>query len=213
MPLVKTIRVDQNTEVFVWKITETLEELKTISLKPESLKRLQNMRSEMHRKGFSSIRHLMKTAGYSDNDLYYTQDGKPHLKDGKYISITHSFDYSALIISNSCVGIDIEKNRETVKRIASKFIDSENYFLKEQHLIEQLTVIWGAKESLYKIHPKGGLLFKEHLPIESFELKDNKTTGWILKSPLKECYSIYFHQIDGFSLVYALPKLNSIQSE
>jgi 4'-phosphopantetheinyl transferase len=213
MPLLKTIRVDQNTEVFVWKITETLEELKTISLKPESLQRLQNMRSEMHQKGFVSIRHLMKTAGYSDDDLYYTKDGKPHLKDGKYISITHSFDYSALVISNSCVGIDIEKNRETVKRIASKFIDSENYFLKEQHLIEQLTVIWGAKESLYKIHPKGGLLFKEHLSIDSFELKDNKTTGWILKSPLKKCYSIYFHQIDGFSLVYALPKLNSIRTE
>lgn len=208
MPLVNTIRVNANTQVFVWKITETLEELKTISLKPESVQRIQNMRSEMHQKGFISVRHLLKEAGYTDADVSYSKEGKPLLKDGKHISITHSFDYSALIISARCVGIDIEKNRETVKRIASKFIASENSFLKEKNLIEQLTVIWGAKESLYKIHPDGGLLFKEHLPIDAFELKENKTTGWILKNSLKECYTIYFHQIDGFSLVYAIPKLN-----
>jgi 4'-phosphopantetheinyl transferase len=208
MPLVKKIHVDPSTQVFVWKITECLEALKTISLKPESLQRLEKMRSEAHQKGFVSIRHLMKVAGYSDDDLYYTKDGKPHLKDGKHVSITHSYDYSALIVSTHCVGVDIEKNRDTVKRIASKFIDSENTFLKEVNLIEQLTVIWGAKESLYKIHPDGGLSFKEHMTIDSFDLKDNTTTGWISRNHLNKCYSIYFHQIEGFSLVYALPKFD-----
>jgi phosphopantetheinyl transferase len=34
------------------------------------------------------------------------------LKDGKHISITHSYQFSAIIISDQTVGIDIELQRE-----------------------------------------------------------------------------------------------------
>ena len=152
MPLAKTITVDKNTTVLVWKITETLQELKTIFLSANSIARLTNMRSELHQKGFISVRHLLKKAGYSDADLFYSETGKPNLKDGKHISISHSFTYSTVIISDKCVGIDIEKNRDKIKRIAHKFVGSESSFLTDENLIEQLTVLWGAKESLYKIH-------------------------------------------------------------
>lgn len=207
MPLVKTINISNHTQVFVWKITEPLNELSTIFLKEDSRNRMANMRSEIHQRGFVSVRHLLKLAGYTDDELFYTEDGKPHLIDGKKISITHSFEFSAIIISSCEVGIDIEKNREKIKRIAHKFVGSEEIFLKEENLIEQLTVIWGAKESLYKIHPDGGLLFKEHLPIEPFDLTDGKTFGWIKKEPFYETFAIYFEQIEDFTLVYALPKL------
>ncbi|WP_139957498.1 4'-phosphopantetheinyl transferase family protein [Flavicella sediminum] len=206
MPLKKTIIVDENTKVLVWKITESLQELQSIYLTETSQQRVHSMRSEMHQKGFVSVRHLLKEFGYTDADLFYTEDGKPHLKDGKHISITHSFNYSAVIISHQCVGIDIEKNRDKILRIAHKFVDKENSYLKEENKIEQLTVLWGAKESLYKIHPDGGLLFSQHLPIDAFTLHDDKTTGWILKGDLKENYHIHFLSIEDFTLVYALPK-------
>ena len=206
MPLLKTIIVDKNTKVLVWKITETLQELETIFLTEKSQKRVANMRSEMHQKGFVSVRHLLEQFGYNDTDLYYSEAGKPHLKDGKHISITHSFNFSAVIVSNNCVGIDIEKNRDKVKLISKKFVGEESSYLKDENLIEQLTVLWGAKESLYKIHPDGGLLFKNHLPIAPFDLVDGKTTGKIVKDSFNEEYVIYFFQIEDFTLVYALPK-------
>ncbi|GAB1307867.1 4'-phosphopantetheinyl transferase superfamily protein [Urechidicola sp. KH5] len=162
------------------------------------------MKSELHQRGFVSIRYLLKECGYSDKDLFYTSDGKPHLKDGKHISITHSFEFSGIIISNNPVGIDIEKNRDKITRIASKFIGKESDFLDDNHLVEQLTVIWGAKESLFKIHPDGGLLFKQHLPIERFQLIDKQTKGWIKKESLYEAYNIFFEQIENFTLVYAM---------
>lgn len=205
MPLVKTINIGKSTQVLVWKITETLQELSIIFLKKESLERIENMRSEVHQKGFASVRNLLTIAGYSDADLFYTEDGKPHLKDGKNISITHSFDFSSIIISNEMVGIDIEKNREKIKIIAHKFVGEEEQFLKEQNLIEQLTVLWGAKESLFKIHPDGGLLFKKHLPIDAFSLDDKKTTGRIVKDSWNKKYTIFFEKIEDFTLVYALP--------
>jgi phosphopantetheinyl transferase len=205
MPLVKTIIVDENTKVLVWKITETLQDLETIFLCDNSIKRLDNMRSEMHKKGFISVRYLLKELGYSDRDLYYIEDGKPLLKDGKNISISHSFQFSTIAISDNVIGIDIEKNREKIKRIAHKFVGQETKFLQEENLVEQLTVLWGAKESLYKIHPNGGLLFIEHLPIEAFQLKEKETRGWIKKEPWNEPFKIIFEPIEDFTLVYALP--------
>jgi len=204
MPIFKTIKPNKNTTVLVWKIEEDLSFLEDIYLHENSKKRVDGMKSEVHKKGFLSVRHLLAKMGYTDNDLFYTEDGKPHLKDGKRISITHSFNFSAIIVSNQVIGIDIEKNREKIIRIANKFIGKETDFLTDENLIEQLTVIWGAKESLYKIHPDGGLLFKHHLPIEKFTLKDKKTKGWIKKDNFYEVFDIYFEFIDEFTLVYAL---------
>lgn len=206
MPLYKTIQANIHTTIYVWKIQESYKELfNTIDLNERSLARISRMKSELHQRGFISIRHLLKHVGYSDFDLFYTDDGKPHLKDGKKISITHSYNFSAIIISDTLVGIDIEKNREKIKRIASKFIaEEENKYLSENRLVEQLTIIWGAKESLFKIHPDGGLLFKHHLPIEPFKLTDSKTWGWIKKDNFYEKYTIFFEQIEEFTLVYAM---------
>ena len=205
MPLFKTIHPNSETKIFIWKIEESFDELfNNIILNENSVSRVNRMKSVLHQRGFLSVRYLLKEANYSDFDMFYTSDGNPHLKNGQEISITHSHNFSAIIISNTPVGIDIEKNREKIKRIASKFIGSENDFLTERNLVQQLTVIWGAKESLFKIHPDGGLLFKHHLPIEPFHLNDKKTKGWIKKDNYYEKYNIYFQQIEDFTLVYAM---------
>jgi 4'-phosphopantetheinyl transferase len=205
MPLFKTIKHKEQTHILVWHITETLDELKQgISLVENSVQRLENSHSEQHQKGFVSIRQLLKIMGYADADLFYTADGKPHLKDGKRISITHSFDFAAIIISDFAVGIDIEMNREKILKIAPKFMSEEWAFYDAARGVEFLTVIWGAKESLYKIHPDGGLLFKEHLPIEPFQLQDGKTKGWIKKDKYYEFFYIYFESFEGYTLVFAV---------
>ena len=204
MPLYKTIQPKENTKVLIWEITEDLSFFNAIELSENSINRLKNMKSEIHKKGFLSVRFLLKELGYTDFDLFYTEDGKPHLKDGKRISITHSFNFSAIIVSDNIVGIDIEKNREKIIKIAPKFVGDEAGFIDSNYLVDYLTVIWGAKESLYKIHPDGGLLFKKHLPIEPFKLQDKQTKGWIKKDTFYEVYRIYFEKIKEYTLVYAL---------
>ncbi len=204
MPLFKTIQYNSHTKILVWEITETKKDLlQKIPLTKTSIARLETMKSVLHQKGFLSVRHLLLVAGYTDAELFYTKDGKPHLKDGKRISITHSFTFSAIAISNNPIGIDIEKNREKILRISSKFIGNEYDFMRQENEVDFLTVVWGAKESLYKIHPEGGLLFKHHLPIEPFKLSDNKTRGWIKKDNIYEVYDISFERIKDFTLVYA----------
>jgi len=206
MPLYKTIKPNKRTTVYVWKIEESFDSLsEDVLLNERSKNRLLSMKSELHQRGFLSVRHLLKVAGYTDFDLFYNGNGKPHLTDGKHISITHSFTFSALIVSDNEVGIDIEMNREKIKIIQHKFVNFERGFIhKDDNYIEQLTVIWGAKESLYKIYPHGGLTFKNDIDINSFQIADKKTTGFIKLEGWDKNYDIRFEQIDGFTLVYAL---------
>jgi len=206
MPLFKTIKPNKYTIVYVWKIEESFKDLsENMQLTERSQNRLLSMKSGIHRRGFLSVRHLLKEAGYTDFNLFYNGNGKPHLTDGKHISITHSFNFSAIIISDVEVGVDIEKNREKIKIIQHKFVNFERGFIhKDDDYIQQLTVIWGAKESLYKIYPHGGLTFKNDIDINSFQIADKKTSGYIKVEGWDKNYAIEFHQVDGFTLVYAI---------
>lgn len=207
MPLYKTIHVNDFTSVLIWKIEEPLSDLTTdIQLTENSQNRLDSMKSELHQRGFISIRHLLKEVGYSDADLQYDEFGKPHLKDGNFISITHSFTFTAIILSKKdVVGIDIEMQRDKIVKIARKFTPLEEYKTIANHdaLVSKLTIVWGAKESLYKIYGKKKLLFLHHIYIEDFAFADQKTTGVIKYEGHVSNHTIHFLEFEGFTCVYA----------
>ena len=207
MPLYKTIHVNEFTRILIWDIQETPEDLSIQTvLTASSENRLNSMKSEIHQRGFLSIRHLLKEVGYSDVDLYYDEFGKPYLNDGNHISITHSFRFSAIAISKKGpVGIDIEKQRNKIVKIAHKFtpIDAYKNIVDQDTLVRKLTIIWGAKESLYKIYGKKQLRFLEHIHIEDFDLITNKTDGVINHENHMTHHSIHFIEFEGFTCVYA----------
>lgn len=211
MPLYKTITSNPSTTVYVWNITESEAWLRTgLTLREASIKRLFTMSSELHRRGFLSIRHLLRTAGYTDQHLFYDDHGKPHLKDGKYISITHSYEFTAIIISDVPVGIDIEMQREKIMRIATKFIDYEASYLSEiPEPIKELTVIWGAKESMYKLYGTKGLAFKDHCMVAAFTLASKHTVSRIIYKNDNLKFDVFFEELENFILVYILPAQNA----
>lgn len=207
MPLYKTITVNQNTKVFIWKIEETFDTLcKDISLTEKCTNRVANMKSEMHKCGFMSIRHLLAEAGYTDHNLYYDENGKPHLDDDRYISITHSFNFSAIIISDKKVGIDIEKQRDKIIRIGHKFTPIEEYrtIANDDALIRKLTIVWCAKESLYKSFAEKGVSFLQNIDVTDFDLDSKKTTAKVVYGDKEEFYDIDFLEFEGFTCAYAL---------
>jgi 4'-phosphopantetheinyl transferase len=207
MALYKSLTVNETTKVLIWKIEESLSKLQEgIILSKNSATRLNSMKSELHQKGFVSIRHLLKEVGYTDADLIYDEFGKPHLKNGKFISITHSYTFTAIIVSDDLhVGIDIEKQREKILKIAHKFTPFEEYktIANADALISKLTIVWGAKESLYKIFGKKKLLFLHHIYIEDFRFADEKTTGIIRYDGKEASYKIRFLEFEGFTCVFA----------
>ena len=208
MPIYKTITSQNGTAIYVWKIEESLDDLKSdLRLKESSLIRLNGMKSELHQKGFLSVRRLLEHAGYQDLNLSYNEFGKPLLDDKKHISITHSFNFAAILISDIEAGIDIEKNREKIVQIHHRFVNTEVDSLSNEDLVKQLTVIWGAKESMYKTYPYGGLSFHDHIGINPFLFAHGRSTGRVIFGDWKKEYEIKFEFFEeGFTLVYALEK-------
>lgn len=207
MPLYKTITVNPHTTVFVWKIEESFEDLsKNVPLTKHCQERVDGMKSDLHRRGFMSVRHLLKVCGYTDFDLFYDAQGKPHLKDGKKISITHSYIFSALIISDNAVGIDIEKQRPKILKIAHKFTPISEYrtLANEDSLIRKLTMVWGAKESLYKSFSTPGISFLQHIVVEDYSFDHLQTTAVVSFYKKKETYTVFFEEFEGFTMAYAL---------
>ncbi len=207
MPLYKTLEPSPGTAVKIWKIEESFEDLLgPLDLRPESRERVDSMKSEIHQRGFLSIRHLLRSVGYTDRDLYYDELGKPHLRDNSFISISHSFGFSGIIVSDKPVGIDIEKKREKIKRIAGKFIDFESSYLSEKAgtYVEKLTIIWCIKESLYKLYAQPGLSFKAHTFVIPFESTDGRTRAWIDYGGNKLPFDAEFFPIDGFECAYVV---------
>jgi phosphopantetheinyl transferase len=207
MPLFKTILHNSKTEILVWKITETLEQLLLeVILNEKSKARLAGMKSVSHQCGFLSVRKLLQEKGYTDFDLYYDEFGKPHLNDGRHISISHSHEFSTIILSDQNCGIDLEMQREKIITIAHKFAEHEFEFLKdvsEKNYIRQLTVIWGAKEAVFKIRNEVGISFKDHIHVAPFSIEMMQSVALLKFGSLNMNYNIFFEEVERFTLVYA----------
>jgi phosphopantetheinyl transferase len=207
MPLFKTILHDSTTEILVWKITETFEQLLSeVKLNERSKARLAGMKSVSHQCGFLSVRKLLQEKGYTDFDLYYDEFGKPHLQDGRHISISHSHEFSTIILSDENCGIDLEMQREKIITIAHKFAEHEFEFLKdvsEKNYIRQLTVIWGAKEAVFKIRNEVGISFNDHIHVAPFNIEMKASVALLKFGSLNINYNIFFEEVEHFTLVYA----------
>ena len=208
MPLYKTIHISPEVVLYVWKITESEDELgQGIALAPEREQRVSGMKSELHRRGFLSIRHLLALEGYEDRDLYYDELGKPHLNNGHYISITHSFQFTGIILGKGRkVGIDIEKQREKIIRIAHKFttLDTDNNPGTKEELVQKLTLLWGAKESIYKISAIQGLSFLQHIYVEPGFATKPWFEGLVNHNLSEYRYQVSHIDFEGFTCVFAL---------
>ena len=217
MPLYKTIQYNSNTQILIWNITESFEQLnQEVQLNEKNQLRRNGMKSEVHQRAFLSVRKLLALAGYSDFDLEYDEFGKPHLIDEKHISITHSHHFSAIIISNEPVGIDIEMQRDIILKIAPKFVnDEELERLQKTDLndyIKKLTVKWGAKEAIFKIKNEKGISFKDHIQVIPFELDEQQTIANLDFNGTNQKFNIHFSELDtNFTLVYAFENNGSTQ--
>ncbi len=203
MPLLKIIALNDYTQLFVWKITESFDELfQSVALKDVSLARLDGMKAESHQKGFLGVRRLLMEAGYTDFDLYYDEFGKPHLKDGKHISISHSNDFSLIVLSDVNIGADLEIIKEKTLKLAPRYMDISHLenLSKEDELIKA-TVVWGIKEAVFKLKNVIGISFKDHIFEDDFDLADKKCTVELRFNDKIEYFDIVFDFIENYVFV------------
>src|ERR1700761_1920732 len=122
-------QVDDDTEFAIWKIEEEADELyNQLQLDAGEKAYYEKLRAGKRNLHWLGTRVLLRKMLHTDEyiDCKVDEHGKPYLVNLPYhISLSHSFDYAAVMISKSPVGIDIEQVKDKVERIAHKFMRKE----------------------------------------------------------------------------------------
>jgi len=161
--------INEHTKAAIWRIEEPEDFfLEKVPLKKDvshPYKRLQHLAG----------RYLLP-ALFEDfplEEILIADTRKPFLESEAYhFSISHCGNYAAAIVSSrQRVGVDIERVTPRIHGIAPKFLhDDEKIFLNEWEPISKIhleltTVLWSAKEAVYKWHGLGQLEFKHHIQL------------------------------------------------
>src|SRR5262245_19641119 len=176
----------------IWKIEETEEFFKSnVPLHRDVThphKRLQ------HLAGRFLLQYLFPAFPYELIQIADTR--KPFLPDEQYhFSISHCGDFAAAIVSKSNrVGIDIEIPMEKISGIMHKFLSPEehgafNLTEPDKNKIRFATLLWSAKESVFKWYGDGGVDFRKDIQLQ----KQNEITEMILCLFLKKNIGLNIH--------------------
>ena len=186
-------------DLFLWKLSETEIELNSnIDLSLSSISKLDLIKSSSQRKQFLGVQNLLKLHNINNDSLFYDKNGKPHLSNNKFISISHSFEYCGVIVSDVKVGLDIEKLRPKILNISKKFISESDWNLIKLSSVENVTKVWTIKEAVFKAFGHKAIDFKKNIIITSINKKFNKASVSISNNQITENYNIEIYNFSQY---------------
>lgn len=181
---------DENASILFWKYNEEdAFDHKTL-IEAENFAKVEHFHPKKLIE-YLMIRQMLKMLK-PDHKILYKTIGQPYLfpKDA-FISISHSYPFAALAISQKRVGIDMERIQPKIVRVKHKFLnDAELSWTETEDEVELLTVIWAVKEALYKLHPSKLWSLKKHYQVEAFSL--DQLSGLkcrVFDEDFEDCYT------------------------
>lgn len=127
------------------------------------------------------VQQLLVAAGVPSATLRNDEAGRPFLLGpvaAPSVSISHSGEWAAALLApaGTAVGIDVEVVRDKAQRIARKFLNEQELAAVESISLagsptstasqELFSLLWSAKETLYKLAGQRGIIFRENLLLD-----------------------------------------------
>jgi len=208
LPLLFTKEIAEQTHLALWNIAED-EHFFTqkMTLTEPETERLGQIKGGRRLEWLAGRWLIHEMSGAAERLICAADKyGKPHLVNSPLeMSLSHSNEVAAAILSPHSVGIDVQKLVAKIERIAHKYMRESESESLGKHRIEHLHVYWGAKEALYKAYGRRELDFRQHILIEPFDYQENgTTTGRVVKGDFEANYRIYFEKMGEYMLVYAI---------
>jgi phosphopantetheinyl transferase len=205
MPIFFQQEVNESTRLGIWKIEETEEFFKGNVPQHRDVthphKRLQ------HLAGRFLLQYLFPDFPYHLIEIADTR--KPFLPDEQYhFSISHCGDYAAAIVSKvSRVGIDIEIPTSKVENIMHKFLsrkEQQQFYTNRLRTLnsELLTLLWSAKEAVFKWYGNGGVDFRQHILLKKQHEGNETIDCFFSKNDLE--LSIHYRRFEGLLLAWVM---------
>ncbi len=173
-PLGSKALADGDTHIYIWCHNYGRTELEALAKdcrRPD----LNEVFAESRDKRFVekvSVRLLLHKLLGKEAEIDYNADGSPRLtKAAAEISVSHTAEAYALSLSQWKHGIDIESWGAKALKVRRAFLnESENDWVESlpgAEAEQTATLLWSAKESLYKLLRTEGLSFKDQLTFTS----------------------------------------------
>lgn len=194
-------RIDEPESFFANKVDD-------LCLDPEKINEIHHEKRRCEwLVGRYMISHLTQALGIPYSKIYTDEYGKPHMSNSQaHISISHAEPYVAALVNrrHPC-GIDVESLREKVVKLGPKFLTKDE-LEQANNDIRNLTILWGAKEALYKLHGRKRLIFKENLHIRKIEFGHSRApfVGDIIENGRTETIQMNYFSDENHVLVTTL---------
>jgi phosphopantetheinyl transferase len=208
MPLLLSRELDTGLRLGVWKIREHESWfLEQLPLSAEELAELRLMRSQDKREQRLAWRMVISLIlGHNSFTIDYDEHRKPHLRGiPGHISVSHSGELAAALYHPSHpAGIDVEKISPRLTALTDKYLSlSECMDASPLRSDELLTIIWSAKEALYKLDGRKGLHFNRDLRIGRLgHYHSGRLSGHILCGEHQGEYPLAWERLEDYVMVY-----------
>lgn len=149
---------------------------------------------------------LLQALGPDRPLLVAAPEGKPYFDQaGLHLSISHTRWQVAAILSRAApVGVDLEGIHPKVLRVKNKFLTPAEQAFAGEDLHKNL-VYWCAKETLYKLHGRRQILFKEHLQVGPIGSQPLGQLPAAIQTPeFTQQYLVHYEVGTDFILTYCL---------
>jgi phosphopantetheinyl transferase len=200
MPFLKDFIINENTRIKLWKVS--VGELKKLKLNKYDRVILESKKTDLSKEQFLSVRKLLELEN-PNFKIRYDKSGRPSINSKLNISISHSKELAGIVLSNSSkIGIDVQVSESKILNITNKFLnDSE--ILNTEYDVDNLIMIWTAKESIYKALGINGASFSENIIIDRIIEKEKKGEGHYVKGNKKIKFILNFFFLDNYTICFA----------
>lgn len=197
MPLIKDISVGKN-RLGLWRIDGS--EMSFENEFPEVASQLSVKHPRTQVQRYASRLLLAKMLGEMP-EVSKDENGKPLLPNHPYeLSISHTDGYAAILLGNGSLGVDVQHFKPNVLKVRDRFLDENELQMAQD--IEATTLLWAAKEAIYKYNALPGLDFKDPITIHSIE-QEILPSSFVYENVKTELI-LGWKKLDGAMLVWTV---------
>ena len=183
-------------KIGVWRIdgTETARFNQIYGREPKELEVLHRKTSEQR----IASRVLLSEMIGKPTELKKDEHGKPHLlNDDRHISISHTVGFASVMVGE-LAAVDVQEFRPKIVRMADRFLDADERGMAPD--VERTTLLWAAKEAIYKFNGKPGLDFRDPITIHQIH-PSYLETSFIYEGKIHHL-ELGWKMLDGAALVW-----------
>lgn len=177
----------------IWELTETVGMLaQNLKFTEDEHYEFAKIKAEKRKKEYLATRLLLQNILNRKTEIAYHKSGKPFLKNCSLkITISHSAQLVAIIVSELDTGIDVENQYRKISHAAKRFLHKNEALLIEKSIYPQTAriIYWCAKEAIFKCAGFEGIKFSQQIIVAPFNI--NKKGSFIGKIEMQGSYKYY----------------------